>query len=107
MKYFECDARQKKAYRNIKFAAEDLCGCLENTLYDYPEESDTYKYAKETLENHDELCRQLYQNAISAVYEEGCCWFSSSAEAYLRDVRFCGKEWLMARCDARLKKMGY
>lgn len=107
MKYSECDARQKKAYKNIKYCAEDLVGCLENTMYDNPEDSEEYKNAKATLEDHDALAEQLYQNAVSAKYEEGCCWFGSSVELYLRDVRFCGKEWLMERCHARLRKMGY
>ena len=50
MKYADCNARQKKAYRNI-----------------------------------------YHQAAVS----------------YLKDIRFCGKEWLMARCEARIKKAGY
>lgn len=34
------DQRQKKAFYNIKWAANDLLGGLENTLLDYPEDSD-------------------------------------------------------------------
>lgn len=107
MKLSECDARQRKAFINIKYACPDLCGCLENTMYDYPEDSEEYKNAKATLEDHNALVTQLYDMAISAVYTEDCCYFGSEAERTLRDIRFCGKEWLMARCNARLLKEGY
>lgn len=44
MKVSEMNQRQKKAFYNIKYAAYDLIGGLENTLMDYPEDSDEYKY---------------------------------------------------------------
>ena len=28
-------------------------------------------------------------------------------EETMRDIRFCGKEWLMERCEARIQKAGY
>ena len=40
MKYAECNARQKKAYRNIYHACNWLLGGLENTMLDNPEGSE-------------------------------------------------------------------
>lgn len=54
------DQRQKKAYYNIKWAANDLLGGLENTLLDYPEDSDEYKSAYEFLHDHDRLVKRLH-----------------------------------------------
>ena len=107
MKYADCNARQKKAFRNILHASNWLLGGLENTLSDYPEDSEEYKNAKASLEDHDGLVKELYAMATTEVYDEGSCAFGASAKSYIRDIRFCGKEWLMARCEARIKKNGY
>ena len=107
MKYADCNARQKKAYINIYHACNWLLGGLENTMQDNPEGSDYYEAAKAALADHDGLVAELYRMATSEVYEEGFCGFGGGAESYLRDIRFCGKEWLMARCEARIKKAGY
>ncbi|MBR0198575.1 MAG: hypothetical protein IJQ42_00230 [Oscillospiraceae bacterium] len=45
--------------------------------------------------------------ATTDVYDDGSCCFSHAAASYLKDIRFCGREWLMARCEARIKKAGY
>ena len=45
--------------------------------------------------------------ATTDLYDDGSCCFNQAAERYLKDIRFCGKEWLMARCEARIKKAGY
>ncbi len=107
MKYADCNARQKKAYRNIYHASYWLLGGLENTMLDNPEGSPEYESAKATLANHDGLVAELYSMATTEVYDEGSCCFSQSAASYMKDIRFCGKEWLMARCEARIKKEGY
>lgn len=107
MRVSEMNARQKKAFYNIKYAAHDLLGGLENTLLDYPENSEEYKRANALLNNHDALVRLLYCNATSAVYDEGVVWFDESAKKFIRDINFCGKEWLMERCEKRITKEGY
>lgn len=107
MKYSELNERQKKAFKNIKYAAYDLLGGLENILLDYPEDSEEYKSAKALLGNHDLLVKGLYRRATSAIYEDGACWFGKSAEMEIRDINFCGKDWLMERCEARIRKEGY
>jgi len=107
MKYSECNSRQKKAYSNIYHACNWLIGGLENTLLDHPEDSIQYKEAKDRLNNHTELVEELYQMATTDIYGEGSCTFGSFAQKYLKDIRFCGKQWLMERCEARIKKAGY
>lgn len=107
MKYSECNARQKKAFLNIKHAANWLLGGLENTMLDNAENSPEYQSAKATLADHDGLVAQLYDMATTDLYDEGSCCFGASAISALKDIRFCGKDWLMARCEARIKKEGY
>ena len=107
MKTSEMTSTQKKAFFNIKHAANDLLGGLENTMLDYPEDSEEYQNAKKTLEDHDTLVHLLYSMATSDIYGEGYCIFGKQAEVYLKNIRFCGKEWLMERVEARLRKEGY
>ena len=107
MKYADCNARQKKAFRNIYHASNWLLGGLENTMLDNAEGTKEYENAKATLANHDALVAELYRMATTDLYDDGSCCFNQAAERYLKDIRFCGKEWLMARCEARIKKAGY
>lgn len=104
MKYSECNARQKKAFANIKHASDWLIGGLENTMQDNIVGSAEYESAKRRLSNHDGLVNELYDMATNDLYGDGFACFDTKA---LRDIRFCGKDWLMARCDARIKKCGY
>ena len=107
MKVSEMNERQKKAFKNVKYAAYDLLGGLENTMLDYPESSEEYKRAKALLSNHNALVQALYYRATSAVYTDGAVWFGKAAEMFIRDINFCGKEWLMERCERRITKEGY
>ena len=107
MKVSEMNARQKKAFYNVCHAANWLIGGLENTMLDNPEDSEEYQSAKAQLADHDGLVSELYSMATTEVYDEGSCCFNSAAASYLKDIRFCGKEWLMERCEARIKKAGY
>lgn len=107
MKYSEMNAKQQKAFKNVYYAANWLIGSLENVLEDNVEGSEEYESAKAELEDHDGLVKTLYRMAITDVYTEGCCSFGAQAEKYLKDIRFCGKEFIMERCEARIKKIGY
>ena len=107
MKYADCNARQKKAFRNILHACNWLLGGLENTLLDNPEDSEEYQSAKAQLADHDGLVNELYSMATTEVYGEGSCCFNQAAASYLKDIRLCTKAWLMERCEARIKKAGY
>ena len=106
MKYAECNEHQKKAYRNILNASNWLLGDLENTMEDNPEGSEEYENARVRLADHEGLVNELYRMATTEIYGEGSC-FSEGASRFLNDIRFCGKEWLLERCEARIKKAGY
>ena len=107
MKISEMNAQQKKAFYNIRNAANYLIGGLENTMEDYPEDSEEYLEAKATLEDHDFLVSQIYDLALTEIFAEGANIFGRAAEAYLKDIRFCGKEWLMERVEKQVTKAGY
>ena len=108
MKVSEMNARERKAFYNIKHAANDLLGGLENTMLDNGKDTPEYQSAKALLENHKALVTQLYGMATTAIYGEGfCCFNPITVEKELRDINFCGKEWLMERCDKRITKEGY
>ena len=108
MKVSEMNAREKRAFINIKYAANDLLGGLENTMCDYNEDDPHYINAKSLLEDHDKLVQMLYQMATTAIYGEGyCCFNQDSVRKELRDINFCGKAWLMERCEKRVVKEGY
>lgn len=107
MKIAEMNQRQKKAFYNIYYAANDLLGGLENTMLDYPEDSDEYKSAESLLNDHNRLVEILYQMATTALYDEGFCGFGRAYQMAIRDINFCGKDWLMERCEKRITKEGY
>ena len=107
MKYADCNARQKKAFRNILHASNWLLGGLENTMLDNDPDSEEHKSAAAQLADHDGLVNELYRMATTELYDDGCCCFNNQAASFLKDIRFCGKDWLMARCEARIKKSGY
>jgi len=108
MKVSEMNQREKKAFYNIKHAANDLLGGLENTLLDYGQDDPEYKSAKAQLSDHEGLVTELYGMATTAIYGEGyCCFNPATVEKELRDINFCGKAWLMERCDKRITKEGY
>ena len=107
MKVSEMNERQKRAFHNIYWAAQHLLGGLENTLLDYSEDNDDYKSAEALLKNHKELVNRLYEMATTAVYGEGFCGFGKRHQMEIRDINFCGKEWLMERCEKRITKEGY
>ena len=100
--------RQKKAFYNIKWAANDLLGGLENTMLDYGKDEDEYKKAEAFLNDHEALVKMLYNMATTAIYGEGfCCFNPNTVAKELRDINFCGTPWLMERCEKRIIKEGY
>lgn len=107
MKYSEMNERQKRAYMNIKYAAQWRIGELENILMDYEDTSEEYAYAELCLSDHQALVEEIYNSALSHVYTGDSEYFGPQAEMILRDIRLCGKEWLMERVDRRVTKEGY
>lgn len=90
----EMDRKELKAYRNIQNAAGDYIYSLENGCFDNPKDSQEYKDYFEQLNNFDSLVNIVYAESINTVYEEGCAFGGAGAKAYLKDIRFCGKEFL-------------
>ena len=107
MKVSEMNERQKRAFHNIYWAAQHLLGGLENTMLDYSKDDEEYKSAEALLKNHKELVNRLYEMATTAIYDEGFCGFGRQHQMAIRDINFCGKEWLMERCEKRITKEGY
>ena len=106
MKYNELNSREKKAVANIYHASNWLIGGLENTCMDNDPESNEYVMAYTTLTNHNLLVEQLYNMATTEIYEDGSvCFDKSVCEKELRDINFCGKEWLLERCERRISKL--
>jgi hypothetical protein len=77
-------------------------------MMDYPESSEEYQSAKRDLANRNSLIKQLYYMATTAIYGEGFyCANPLTVEMELREINFCGKEWLLERCEKRIIKEGY
>ena len=107
MKYEDMNARQKKAFRNILYAARFTIGGLENTLADNAEDSEEYQNAKAALADHEGLVSEIYYEATHSIYGDGFVQFNQEASSFMKDIRFCGKDWLMERVERRVRKMGY
>ena len=106
MKLQEMNKRQQKAYMNIVNAANYLIGGLENTTLDCPKDSSEYKEAVEALTNHEWLVKELYRMATTEIHMTGGMVFDKeTTKRYLRDINFCGKDWLMERCERRITKL--
>lgn len=107
MKLSECNARQRKVYMNVYHAANWIIGGLENTLEDNARDSEEFKEAMAQLDDHEGLVNAIYEAATTELYGEGSVKWGADIKRYLKDVRFCGKAWIMERVERRLKKMGY
>ena len=115
---FEAAVRQAKAsvsaakaaLATAKLTYENNQKLFKNNVigaFDLQSSQNNYESAKAQLADHSGLVTELYRMATTEVYDEGSCCFSNAAASYLKDIRFCGKEWLMERCEARIKKAGY
>lgn len=102
------NAREQKAIKNIRHAANFLLGGLENTLYDFSPEDEEYKEAKERLNDHEGLVNELYNMATSEIHLPGyVCFNPATVQKELREINFCGTAWLLERCEERITKEGY
>ena len=102
IKLSEMNGHQKIAAKQIKYAINSIVGGLENTTYDNPEDSDEYKNAMDTLEDHELLMDMVYEGIMTTTYGEGWEHYRPTDE-----VKFAGKEFLMNYIDYKLKKEGY
>lgn len=80
--------KQKKAVRNIKYCANDQWQFV-NSWYD-----ERCEDARAFMMNPDELFATIYAESLDNIYDEGMCSFGGGAKSYLKDIRFCGKEFL-------------
>lgn len=102
--YAELTVRQKKAYKNVMYAAEDYIFGIQNGCWDYPTDSDEYKECWDELHDLDHLKKVVYTEALSAVYDEGISSGGKDAKAYIKDIRFCGKPFLEELVDYFCRK---
>ena len=104
-RFKELDSRQKKAWLNIRGAINEYVGGLENTLSDNSADSEEYKEAYAILHDHKALVDTIYYMALHEIHNYNV--FYRSEEEYLKDIRFCGKKWLLGLIEGFLKLEGY
>lgn len=79
MKVSEMNERQKTAFYNIKYAAINLIGGLENAMQDNAETNEYYISAEKALNDHAKLVETVYQMATTNLYREGFELFGKTA----------------------------
>lgn len=84
----DLNLKQKKAVKNIKYCSNDQWQFV-NSWYDEKSED-----ARQLMMNPEELFNIIYDESQKNIYDEGMCAFGRGAEAYLKDIRFCGKKFL-------------
>ncbi len=84
----ERNLKQKKAIKNIKYCANDQWGYV-NSWYDEKSED-----CRQLMMNPRQLFAMIYKESLENIYDEGYCSFGRGATQYLKDIRFCGKEFL-------------
>lgn len=100
--------RQQRAVKNIRYATDWLIGELENTIQDFEETAPPHISAKKVLSDHDRLVKEIYSASLNNVYDAGFCSYNEKQNArILRDIRFCGKEFLMNEVEKAVKAAGY
>lgn len=104
MKFSEMNERQKKVSINIKYAAIDYIFGLQNGCFDSDPESQEYKDYYNALKDTEGLINEIYFMATHNIYREGSCYFGRDAEKMIKDIRFCGKEFLMTVVKHFVKK---
>ena len=92
MKYAEMNDNQKRVFELVFEAANEIIGGYENSI----EDGDEPEYFKGLLANHDELVKSIYSEVRA-----------STAWRMNENLHTVTLEWLMERCEKRVKKMGY
>lgn len=93
--FMEMNMKERKAYNNIKNAAIDYIYGLENGCFDSDKDSGEYNDYFTQLNDLESLIEMVYIEAINTVYMNGMVSGGAAAKAYIKDIRFCGKEFLM------------
>lgn len=97
------NAHQKAVFTNAYFAACDLIGGLENTLYDYPETDPEYIAAVKSLENHNLLVNEILDMAKNGEYGVGYAGPGTDSQKH---YRFAGKKFTENVVEEIVKAMG-
>ena len=84
----DLNLKQKKAVKNIKWCADDQWQHV-NSWYDCEDPS-----AKAYVMNARELFDTIYHDAQENLYDEGSVHWGAGVKSYLKDIRFCGKQFL-------------
>ena len=95
MKISEMNAHQKAIFRMMDELTRDLIGGYENTMMDYPEDSEEYQEAQAFLSMGHEAMKQHFYSMLTAERE------------MQKELRFAGNAFLLERIERRLTKWGY
>lgn len=82
------DERQQKAIHNIKWCANTQWEHV-NSWYDCRDE-----YARELMMSPRKLFAMIYNDSLENYYSEGSISTGRRAQMYMKDIRFCGREFL-------------
>ncbi len=88
MKVSEMNTRQIIGLHDVYWAARDYIGGLENAILD---ESDLSEDYKAVLNDHDNLVETIYRMVTRDI----------------KDIRFCGKDWIMEHVKKQVENFGY
>ena len=95
---------EKLARRNIQNCINFELGGYENTLLDYPEDSNDYRAAKAFLADHEAIVNYIYDCSVSDFYIEGGVFTDTRL---ISQIKFLGKEKLMEIVEELVSKEGY
>ncbi|WP_337565691.1 hypothetical protein [Acidaminococcus fermentans] len=105
-KFNECDDRHKRAWVNLRNAMRYIVGNWENQLNDSDPDSTEYDIAQKALADHEGLVQEIYEAAITDIYSnDGNSKLDKSNS--LKDIRFCGADWMKRLLSCMLKREGY
>ena len=97
MKFQDCNAHQKLAWRLANEIYCDIVGGLENAMLDNPKDSEEYKRAERALKNPEVLVNMIY----------GDVQRTATMQGNAKHIRFAGEDWTRERIARRLAKDGY
>lgn len=84
---------QQKVFETMDEITREYIGGYENTLLDYPSDSEEYIEAQTFLKQGHESIKKFFYNEIISVLE--------------LEARFCGTDFILERIEKRLIKWGY
>lgn len=96
MKLYQLNQNEATTIKLINRHYNWYIGGLENTISDSEENSEEYIDAKNELSNPVRMVEIIYNEILST---EGA--------TYLKQIRFCGAEWIKERIARKLKEDGY